>query len=77
MISLPHDLPQSKYYVYCVCDGPAHRTGRTFLLDRAAQLTASKLEYFFGAFCPVSGSPVTPGGAVPPTPHNGPHTPQT
>ena len=62
-------------FIAAVCDGPAHRTGRTFLLDRAAQLTASKLEYFFGAFCPVSGSPVTPGGAVPPP--FPPHTPQT
>lgn len=33
----------------------------TFLLDRSAQLTTNKLEYFFGSFCPVSGSPVTPG----------------
>ena len=33
----------------------------SFLLDRAAGMTLQKLEYMFGGFCAVSGSPTTPG----------------
>ena len=32
----------------------------TFLLDRAHQMTDEKLQYMFGGFCAVSGSPVNP-----------------
>jgi len=32
----------------------------TFLLQRASQMTVSRLEFFFQGFCSVSGSPVRP-----------------
>ena len=32
----------------------------TFILQRSGSMTLQKLEYFFSAFCPISGSPVEP-----------------
>jgi hypothetical protein len=34
----------------------------TFLLDRASQLSPTKLAFFFSGFCPVSGSPLAGSG---------------
>ena len=53
----------SRMYEYIFPNGnrnAASHLWATFVLDRAKQMTAAKLDYFFMSFCPVSGSPVMP-----------------